>query len=345
MVRLGNSILQAHSAALLLPRLQSQHGRMAAPTFRLADVSPSGQVCGGTWNRSSAGGTPDFTICTPPNAANSNGFQGGVAYLTASAGGATSNTVAVYVHPAISSISIPTQTSCISQNQTLGYALSSATVVKDRLGNIIPSQYVGNLTYTPVDPNVVSIDTTGQATALNPGSTTITATLSQTSSVAGYFYTCPPASISLTYVDGSTSKDRAAGSATATDRYRQGCTWCHPHRRHFAIHIHQPDPDRRRRHGSQSRQTFPGSTSITAICQPPTCNSSPINEVGVFGNGKPVVSNSVAANTAGRSSTQLWVASTQSQSFAPARFVDRSGGSCDQDALFPQLDGDEPGRQ
>ncbi len=290
--------------------------------LQLADVSPSGQICGGTWNRSSAGGTPDFTICTPPNAANSNGFQGGVAYLTASAGGATSNTVAVYVHPAISSISIPTQTSCISQNQTLGYALSSATVVKDRLGNIIPSQYVGNLTYTPVDPNVVSIDTTGQATALNPGSTTITATLSQTSSVAGYFYTCPPASISLTYVDGTTSKTVQQGAPqplTAVVKDVHGVTLTGVTLQYTSTNPTQIDV------GATGIVTpnFPGSTSITAICQPPTCNSSPINEVGVFGNGKPVVSNSVAANTAGRSSTQLWVSSTQSQSFAP---VDLSTG-------------------
>ena len=34
--------------------------------FQMVDISPSGNLCGGTWNRDSAGGTPNFTICTPP---------------------------------------------------------------------------------------------------------------------------------------------------------------------------------------------------------------------------------------------------------------------------------------
>src|SRR5208282_2816258 len=33
--------------------------------INLVDVNPTtGALCGGTWNRTSAGGTPNFTICT-----------------------------------------------------------------------------------------------------------------------------------------------------------------------------------------------------------------------------------------------------------------------------------------
>jgi hypothetical protein len=44
---------------------------------------------------------------------------------------------------------------------------------------------------------VVTIDQNGVATAQAPGSTLITGTIAQTSSNAGYFYTCPPAKIAL----------------------------------------------------------------------------------------------------------------------------------------------------
>ena len=60
----------------------------------------------------------DYTTCLPTN-------KTGVAYMTASAGGFTSNQVAVYSHPPLTSISIqgPTNGStgapqCLSQGQT-----------------------------------------------------------------------------------------------------------------------------------------------------------------------------------------------------------------------------------
>src|SRR5580704_11789666 len=34
----------------------------------IADVQPStGRLCGGTWNRNSGGGIPDYTVCNPTN--------------------------------------------------------------------------------------------------------------------------------------------------------------------------------------------------------------------------------------------------------------------------------------
>ena len=47
--------------------------------LNVADINPStGSVCAGTWNRHSASGIPDFTICTAPTAP-------GIAQVTASA--------------------------------------------------------------------------------------------------------------------------------------------------------------------------------------------------------------------------------------------------------------------
>ena len=71
----------------------------------LADVSPSGQVCGGQWNRNSGNGVPNFTTCIPPQPGSTIfNAHGGLAYLTASGGGATSNPVPVFVHPPITSV-------------------------------------------------------------------------------------------------------------------------------------------------------------------------------------------------------------------------------------------------
>ncbi len=36
---------------------------------RLVDISPTGNMCAGTWNRNSGGGIADYTICNYPNPA------------------------------------------------------------------------------------------------------------------------------------------------------------------------------------------------------------------------------------------------------------------------------------
>ena len=74
----------------------------ATTDMSIADVNPStGAVCGGTWNRQSGSGIPDYTICTPPvNPKNS------VAYITANADGVTSNAIAVFVHPIVNAIEL-----------------------------------------------------------------------------------------------------------------------------------------------------------------------------------------------------------------------------------------------
>ena len=56
-----------------------------------------------------------------------------------------------------------------------------------------------------------------------------------------------------------------------------------------------------------------GAASISAVCQPPSCNPSSYNQIGLFGNGKPVTSNSVNISVPGTNSTVLYMASTQSQ--------------------------------
>src|SRR5580692_6162918 len=69
---------------------------------QLVDISPTGNICAGTWNRNSGGGIPNFTICNFPSPLPATGsLPYGVAYVTASADSVTSNPVEIFVHPQV----------------------------------------------------------------------------------------------------------------------------------------------------------------------------------------------------------------------------------------------------
>ena len=65
--------------------------------------------------------------------------------------------------------------------------------------------------------------------------------------------------------------------------------------------------------GGSVTPSFPGTATITAVCQPGTCNPAPYSQIGLFGTGKPVTSNGITVTTAGNSSSVLYAASTSSQ--------------------------------
>src|ERR1700744_1009124 len=59
---------------------------------QLVDISPTGNMCAGTWNRNTGGGIADFTVCNPPNPLPSTGgLPYAVSYITATADSVTSN--------------------------------------------------------------------------------------------------------------------------------------------------------------------------------------------------------------------------------------------------------------
>jgi hypothetical protein len=299
------------------------HYVFGTTNLNVADINPStGAICAGTWNRHSAAGIPDFTICTPPT-------EPGVAQVTASASAVTSNPVSVYIHPPITAVTIPTQTACVSQNQTLANPLTTGTQVFGPDGALIPTQYVGTVTYTPVNSTIVVINNTsdttstspvnGLATAHLPGSTVINASLSGTTSAAGYFFTCPPANIGLT-LNGSTGmptpvtvsanspQNLLANIPDTTGAAITGLTLDYTSTQPKQIAVGAT---------GTVTATFPTTATITAICQPGTCNPAPVNIIGQLGTGLPVTSNPVVVNTPGRSSTKLWLASSQSSYFTP----------------------------
>ena len=326
----------------------------------LADVSPTGAVCGGTWNRNSPGGIADYTICTPPAGSSGGSCTAtscGVVNMSVSAAGVASNPVPVYVHPPITSISFNSsgsnspETACYSQNQP-GPVLSpvapaggtaNVTVLGPN-GVPIPAAYVGTITYTPVTASIVSINNTsvtgtgvnGATTANMPGSTVINASvsLSSSGSAAGYFYTCPPASIALS-INGNPT-----GPITITAGTPQNINAVIKDTQGNALNGLQLDyvatepQEFSVSNLGQVTANWPGDSSIYAICQPTTCNPSPIGQIGVFGTGLPVVSNTLKVTSPGRNSNYLWMASTQSQYFSA---IDLTTGTPGSPILLPYV--------
>ena len=323
----------------------------ASSNLLMADISPTGQICAGTWNRNSPGGIPNFSICTPPSGSTISGFAGctktscGTVQITATGGGVTTNPVNIYVHPPITSITIPTQKSCISQNNSLPTSLLAETTVVGPGGVTLcspsttscvsSSANLGTISYAAVSTGIVSINNTtnptnpnpvtgtttsstsnpnGTATATLPGSTIITATTSDVTSAAGFFSTCPPASIGLS-VNGSQTVTVTPSSPQTVLSSVKDTTGATITGLNLSYSSTEPQNLSVSNAGGITA-TFPSHASITAVCQPPGCNPSPINLVGVNGNGMPVTANIVTVNSPGRVSNKIWMASSQSQYFS-----------------------------
>jgi hypothetical protein len=183
---------------------------------------------------------------------------------------------------------------------------------------------VGHPTYTPETASVVTIDENGVATAQAPGSTIITSNLANAGSSAGFFSTCPPISIAL-------SAPGFTGDATVTPNNQlplnaivkdmnntvlTGLTL------EFVSTTPPTIPG-----NSTIVPLFPGTAGITAICQPPACNPSPFNQIGLFGNGTPILSNELKVTAPGKNSTSLYIGSTNSQYIVPVDFTTNVIGS------------------
>jgi hypothetical protein len=336
----------------------------SSTNLNLADIRPSdGTVCGGTWNRNSGSGIPDFTLCTPPV----NPPTNAMAFVTANANGVTSNAIAVYIHPVVTGVQLATPLSattggCKSQpddptsdccpNTTIttpepsapGYTGTSCVSQNDRVqlaGKVYYGGFtdpahnitcqVGQLTFSAQGAaNVVTIDSQGFATANQPGSSTITATISNssTASNAGFFSTCPPASIVLNAVGQEGKSNINVGlnnpqplTATVFDGNIDAT---HPQGHQItgiALEYNSTSPQIISASSGTILPSFPGSANITATCQPGTCNPSPLSQVGYLGNGKPLTSNTITVNTAGNSGEVLYMASTSSQYVVPYDFT------------------------
>ena len=316
------------------------------PVF--ADINPTtGQVCGGLWNRNTGGSIANYTTCTAPSPTPTQYL----AYVTASASGATSNAIPVYVHPVVTGVVLGLQTpgsangSCPAgttdpgtdccPNDTVGtpvatpagYIDGSSCISQNQVGQLVARVYangttnatdnitcqVGHLTFGAQTSGIVSIDENGAATAGQPGSTTITATISNSSTAtnAGFFSTCPPASITLADPSSSSNSINVAVNtqqpltATVLDTNGNVITG-------LSLEYNSTTPQTIPASVGYVIPAYPGSADITAVCQPGTCNPAPFNQLGLYGGGKAITSNPITINTPGTSSTVVYMGSTSS---------------------------------
>lgn len=324
----------------------------------IADIVPTtGVVCAGSWNRSSGGGVADYTVCTPPAATNTKH----ITYIYAAANGVTSNPIAVYIHAPVTGVQLGNPTpvsecstttdpgtnccvfnstssttsavsvldgydekSCVSQNS----ARQLVARVYDGGGHNITCQ-VGPVAFALQGAtNVATVDAQGNITANQPGSALITATVSNSSSAlnSGFFSTCPPASIQLAAVNqpsGASHINVALNTAqnftaTVLDTAGNPITG-------LSLEFNSTLPVNFPTSGGTVTPAYPGTATITAACNPGTCNPAPFSQIGYLGNGKPITSNGIAVTAGGTSSSVIYMASTPSTATVNGNTVTNAG--------------------
>ena len=325
----------------------------ATSNTSLVDISPTGRLCAGTWNRNSGGGIPDFTICNIPNPLPTTaGLPYASAYVSASSNSVTSNPVQVFVHASVSSVTLALagNQQCYSQGTSTQldseacYAQNGKQYEFCAPANVSPANYacalpsgvssvpacsssIGTLAYTVSTGSVATLNAaTNVITAAQPGTTAIQASIAGSGSSAGYFSTCPPKSISVT-LNGKTDVTVTKGVTqnlvtTVLDTNNNVITG-------LTLDYQSTNPlDISAGTAGSVQASFPGAASVYAICQPSACNPAPINQVGLFGTGLPISSNAVNITTPGTASTYAWFgAPGQSQYFVPYDLVGNTLGS------------------
>jgi len=331
---------------------------------QLVDISPTGLICAGTWNRNTGGGIANYTVCNKPDPLPSTGgLPYGIAYITAEAAGVTSNPVEVRVHVQATSltlVTVPVSGSgqqCFSQGQIaqldaqacfvgannqqqlLCAPPSVTTASSPSLACPLPAGVslssipdctvnLGTLNFAVGTSSIASINAeTEQITAELPGTTPISASVSGSGSSAGYFSTCPPQSIRVTLASGATSGTVTQGftqNLTTSIIDTQGNTITG-----LTLAYQSTDPiDITTGTGGSIQANYAGTASVYAVCQPTTCNPAPINEVGLYGTGLSVASNPVTITVPGTASDYVWFAAPGlSQYFVPIQLLTGNTGS------------------
>ena len=144
-----------------------------------ADINPrSGQICGGTWNRNTGGGVPDYTTCTPPSSTPVTYLAYATAptaqnrYWSATSNGAVSNPIAIYVHPVVTGIELGTATG--TTYPITGYTISAGGTALPSCPTSAPCIIFSTTSAPPAVGAVVTLGNFAQ-TVLNGHVATVTA--------------------------------------------------------------------------------------------------------------------------------------------------------------------------
>ena len=281
-------------------------------------VANDGQACAGSWNSLT---TPQ--VCTPGSA--------GVAQVTASAMGATSNAVTIYVHSHIDNLTIsvipPAPANCLSKDFTANYqatAFSGGLDITSTVGQITwqAASLVATVSNTASTlgnrVNGVSLNQV-QVTARTPGLTQLFASVANVNSAPFAFYTCPVESISLAINGISGNSFTVAGSGTKTvtptviDANKNVITG-------VPLTWSSSSPNAGTASGSNTTGvgtitvSHPGSTAVVASCTPPTCNigltpADPLFPTGAIYPESVINATATTSGTAEEGQT-VWVSTT-----------------------------------
>jgi hypothetical protein len=304
-------------------------GATSAPTA--ATLSNGTATCSGTAVVNSAiyliSGTAGQT-CTLSSFNSGTGTVATAALTSANA--IASGTPLVISAGGINATPAPTTATLSNGTASCTGTASVDNIVLTQVPNCTSS--LGTLSYSVGTSSVASVTTnttTNQVniTAEQPGTTSITASVAGTGSSAGYFSTCPPKSISVTLANGSISGTITQGATqnlTTTVIDTTGATITG-----LSLTYQSTDPiDISASSAGAITTTFPGTASIYAICQPPSCNTAPTSEIGIYGTGLPVASNAVTVTTPGTASEYAWFAAPgQSQYVVPIQLLTGTVGS------------------
>jgi hypothetical protein len=274
----GLGVTDNNGATVAVGRITWQASDSSALSVGLLSGVPT--VCAGSWDSLTAP-----TVCTPGPAK--------AVQLTASAEGATSPPLTVFVHQHIERLevsAIDTPVLCDPGSSQPIAGLSAASqfaaagfaayqVVATNNGTDITST-IGPITWNAQNTAVVTLTTTGngllfnqvQATAKAPGQTSFFASAAGATSVPMTFTTCPVASITLATAAGGNALAFVKGSTsqaiTATVKDSAGLTLTDPP---ITWSISNPTVASVSTTGViAASQT--GAASITAACLPTDCN-------------------------------------------------------------------------
>jgi len=273
-------------------------------------VSPAGLLCAGKWDAT-------FIVCTPTTSTGSSTIS-----VTAANGKSASTTA--FVHFKVDVVLASGPADCLSNAETAqltAVAKSNNPAICSKLPGAppvpctIPSDTLGQVTWSSNDADVVTVDNTvdksGTATAGIPGKTTVIANVSGNNSPAITFTTCPIVSLNITA--GSTtdpfSLDKSGTrSFTAVAIDSKGTTlttapliWSSS--QPFAMAIATAGTTIT----ATATASNPGTAVLMASCSSPACNRQ-LN---------PVFSNVIVGTTNGTSNDTLYAASKDSLSLIP----------------------------
>lgn len=267
----------------------------------LVTVTSGGAVCGGKFDSNNI-------VCSPAG--------DGQATITATSGSVTA-TSTVYVHRQVDKVVVTPPPDCTSVN---GQPAVSATAFNTSAPGCSVSapcditSSVGPFTFGSSDTSLIAPNvTTGVLTAINPGLTSVFASVSGVNSVSAPAVVCPAAVIVVHDAASSNTKFTVAKGATQTvtaEVYDTKGQFIHPTLTWSSSSLGAATvaPGTNGTNNATITGTAPGFASITATCSHPDCNK----------NLSPMYSWNVATVTVpGTSSTTVYAASTKSVMLVP----------------------------